>query len=50
VESHNRSFLELIGSCHVDVNNGTTVYYDFVLSRGTGIAIASTANKDFESN
>jgi hypothetical protein len=50
LESHNRSFSGFIGFWHAYPNSYATACYDFVWSGGTGIAIASTANKDFESN
>jgi hypothetical protein len=49
-ESHNRSFFACVEFWYADANCYLTECYDFVWTRGTAIAIASTAHKDFESN
>ena len=49
-ESHYRSFFEFSRFRSDDVNSWTIWCYNFVWSRGTAIAIASTDYKDFESD
>jgi hypothetical protein len=50
VESHNRSFFARAEFWCANANRYFTERYDFVSTRGTGIAIASIAHKDFESD
>ena len=50
VESHNRRFFACAEFWCANANGYFTERYDFVPTGGTGIAIASIAHKDFESD